>query len=50
VPFDQDAARQAMLGREVLFKVELGLGSGEAIAWGCDLSPEYVTFNSAYTT
>jgi len=26
------------------------LGQGKATAWGCDLSEEYVTINSAYTT
>ena len=30
--------------------VNLNLGSGEATAWGCDLSEEYVTINSEYTT
>jgi len=50
LPFDHDDARQHMLGREVLFRLELGLGEGQATAWGCDLSEEYVTFNSAYTT
>ena len=28
----------------------LNLGDGQATAWGCDLSEEYVTINSAYTT
>jgi glutamate N-acetyltransferase/amino-acid N-acetyltransferase len=28
----------------------LNSGKGNAIAWGCDLSREYVTINSAYTT
>ncbi len=50
VPFDREEARQHMLGREVLFRLDLGLGQGHATAWGCDLSEEYVTFNSAYTT
>jgi len=26
------------------------LGDGQATAWGCDLSEEYVTINSEYTT
>jgi glutamate N-acetyltransferase/amino-acid N-acetyltransferase len=34
----------------VLVKLCLNLGDGEATAWGCDLSEEYVTINSAYTT
>jgi len=34
----------------VLIKLCLNLGDGKATAWGCDLSEEYVTINSAYTT
>ncbi len=36
--------------REVYIKLHMNLGNGEATAWGCDLSEEYVTINSAYTT
>jgi glutamate N-acetyltransferase/amino-acid N-acetyltransferase len=35
---------------EVRILVQLGVGAHSAEAWGCDLSEEYVTFNSAYTT
>jgi glutamate N-acetyltransferase/amino-acid N-acetyltransferase len=34
----------------VLIRLCLNLGDGQATAWGCDLSEEYVTINSAYTT
>lgn len=34
----------------VLIRLCLNLGNGRAISWGCDLSEEYVTINSAYTT
>jgi glutamate N-acetyltransferase/amino-acid N-acetyltransferase len=34
----------------VLIKLCLHLGDGQTIAWGCDLSEEYVRINSAYTT
>jgi glutamate N-acetyltransferase/amino-acid N-acetyltransferase len=34
----------------VLIRLCLNLGDGKATAWGCDLSKEYVTINSAYTT
>lgn len=36
--------------KEVKFTVDLNLGEAEATAWGCDLSEEYVTINSEYTT
>ena len=35
---------------KVLVELYLNLGDGKATAWGCDLSEEYVTINSAYTT
>jgi len=34
----------------VFIKACLNLGGGHATAWGCDLSEEYVTINSEYTT
>ncbi len=43
-------ARRLMGEAEVMIRIELHQGEGEAWAWGCDLTTEYVTFNSAYTT
>jgi glutamate N-acetyltransferase/amino-acid N-acetyltransferase len=37
-------------GDEVCITVLLNMGEGQAAAWGCDLSEEYVTINSEYTT
>ena len=37
-------------GDEVPVTLNLNLGTARATAWGCDLSPEYVTINSQYTT
>ncbi|MNC97470.1 Arginine biosynthesis bifunctional protein ArgJ [compost metagenome] len=31
-------------------EVTLGLGDGQATAWGCDLSAEYVRINAEYMT
>ena len=39
-----------LAGSEVPVRLELNLGAASATAWGCDLSEEYVTINSAYTT
>jgi glutamate N-acetyltransferase/amino-acid N-acetyltransferase len=50
VPFHRDAVIVLMKGPEVTFRLQLNLGSGEATAWGCDLTEEYVIINSAYTT
>jgi glutamate N-acetyltransferase/amino-acid N-acetyltransferase len=49
-PFDRDEVRAAMMGEEVPIRVCLNLGDYVATAWGCDLSAEYVTINSEYTT
>lgn len=50
VPFDKEEVVKHMDGSEVLMKLDLNLGNGKATAWGCDLSEEYVTINSDYTT
>ncbi|MBI2909154.1 MAG: bifunctional glutamate N-acetyltransferase/amino-acid acetyltransferase ArgJ [Chloroflexi bacterium] len=50
MPFDEAAARAVMGRPEVFFRLNLNLGHARATAWGCDLTEEYVTFNSAYTT
>ncbi|WLR42930.1 bifunctional glutamate N-acetyltransferase/amino-acid acetyltransferase ArgJ [Bacillus carboniphilus] len=36
--------------KEVLIKVQLGLGNGYAQAWGCDLTYDYVKINASYRT
>jgi glutamate N-acetyltransferase/amino-acid N-acetyltransferase len=48
--FDKPAVIKLLKGEEVVFSVNLNLGPGQATAWGCDLSPEYVTINSQYMT
>ena len=46
--FDESKVR-ALLGMDpVDLGVELGLGEGEAQAWGCDLTPGYIAENAAY--
>ena len=37
-------------GEEVFLRMDLGQGNAEAIAWGCDLTEEYVRFNADYVT
>ena len=50
IPFHRDAVVALMKRPEVTFRLQLNLGEGEATAWGCDLTEEYVIINSAYTT
>lgn len=39
-----------MAGEEVTIHVALNTGESSATVWGCDLSAEYVSINSEYTT
>jgi len=48
VEFDESAVREALGGDTVDIDVELGVGNGHAIAWGCDLSAGYIEENAAY--
>jgi glutamate N-acetyltransferase/amino-acid N-acetyltransferase len=50
VSFSHEEARRLLSGGEVRITVRLGLGRSRAVAWGCDLSQEYVAINSAYAT
>lgn len=59
LPFDRQAAsaymRQAAAGEylktdTVRVSVHLGNGQGRGLAWGCDLSYDYVKINAEYTT
>jgi glutamate N-acetyltransferase/amino-acid N-acetyltransferase len=51
VSFDREKLRTDMKdSKEITIKLGINIGSGRAIAWGCDLSEEYVTINSAYST
>ena len=48
--YDEKALSAATKSDEVRIRVDLGLGSARAVAWGCDLTEEYVRINSEYTT
>jgi glutamate N-acetyltransferase/amino-acid N-acetyltransferase len=50
IPFFKDAVVATMRGSEISIRLSLNIGDATATAWGCNLSEEYVTFNSAYTT
>ena len=50
LPFSRRRVVEALSGSEVLISLQLNLGTATATAWGCDLSEEYVTINSQYTT
>jgi glutamate N-acetyltransferase / amino-acid N-acetyltransferase len=50
VPYDKDALSAATNEPEVRIRVDLGMGRAAAVAWGCDLTEEYVRINAEYTT
>ena len=50
IPYYADAVVSGMAAPDVEFRVALNVGDGVATAWGSDLTEEYVTFNSAYST
>jgi glutamate N-acetyltransferase / amino-acid N-acetyltransferase len=50
VDVDLAAVRQSFEQPEIEIVATLGLGAGNAEAWGCDLSEEYVRINADYTT
>jgi glutamate N-acetyltransferase/amino-acid N-acetyltransferase len=50
-PFNKKEMTSALRNSDnVLIRLCLHLGDGQATAWGCDLSEEYVRINSSYTT
>ena len=46
--FDEAALRKSIGGDPVIFEIDLGLGSGSATAYGCDLTHGYIDENAAY--
>jgi glutamate N-acetyltransferase/amino-acid N-acetyltransferase len=50
VDVDLAAVRRAFEQPEIEIVATLGLAEGQAEAWGCDLSEEYVRINAEYTT
>ena len=49
-PLEPGQAKRYFEAKEVRFRVDLGLGEHSAVAWGSDLTEEYVRLNSLYTT
>lgn len=46
--YDDDAVRETLRGDPVVLRVDLGMGDGEATAYGCDLTHGYIDENAAY--
>lgn len=50
VPFDEEAAKRILLKDEIVIRIACNDGNGEATAWGCDLTYDYVRINGDYRT
>ncbi len=50
LPFNRQRVVDLLSQSQVAISLNINLGTAEATAWGCDLSEEYVTINSQYTT
>jgi len=50
LPFNRGEVVNILGSSEVSINLNLNLGTATATAWGCDLTEEYVTINSKYTT
>ncbi|QNJ15349.1 glutamate N-acetyltransferase/amino-acid acetyltransferase [Synechococcus sp. A18-46.1] len=48
--FDSEAASRVLRRETVQIRIQLGDGPGNGLAWGCDLSDQYVRINADYTT
>ena len=43
-------AEKIMQSKNIIVNIDMALGDGEATAWGCDLTYDYVKINAEYTT
>lgn len=46
--YSEDAASAVMKRDEIPIRIDLGLGSGKATVWTCDLTKDYVAINGDY--
>ncbi len=50
VEFSEEKAKEILLEGEIKINISVGNGSGNAVAWGCDLTYDYVKINGDYRT
>ena len=48
LPFDEVKAKKILLQDEIMILINMNSGKHSSIAWGCDLSYEYVKINGDY--
>lgn len=50
VDFSEEKAKEILLEEEITVKINLNSGDASAVAWGCDLTYDYVKINGDYRT
>lgn len=50
VDFSEEKAKEILSQDEIVISVSLGDGDADAVAWGCDLTYDYVKINGDYRT
>ena len=50
IPFSEEIAKEILLESEIKIIIKVGDGDGNAVAWGCDLTYDYVKINGDYRT
>ena len=50
IPFSEELAKQVLTEKEIDILVNLNDGTHAAVAWGCDLTYDYVKINGDYRT
>ena len=50
IDFSEEKAKEILLENEIIINVALNDGDGQATAWGCDLTYDYVKINGDYRT
>ncbi len=48
--YDEAPVAAHMTGRDILIEVDLGVGTGRAVVWTCDLTHDYIRINADYRT
>lgn len=48
VEFSEEKAKEILSEEEILIGISIGNGAGYAVAWGCDLTYDYVKINGDY--
>jgi len=50
IPFDEDIAKTVLTEEDIIIDIVLSDGDAEAVAYGCDLTYDYVKINGDYRT